>query len=398
MGDVLNRTNQPRAAAPEDSASLRRALIWGGLVIAWFLALCFVPDPRPLGAPEWAVKSLQKLIGVSEPAARTFATIALRSMGAALLGVLLVQVFVRMRKTIAVAASLSIAPLLAIGAMSINYGHFPIPLQMWLGIAGAVLGVLAGLVAHRNRAAIAALIVCAAGIFLWGTATGISDDLDRAARTTGLYILENADDIPNGDEGFEKIMEVAFAFAADNAHRRDLAQSHRAAILALGTILGEEKVTEVAKRNIDLSRLPEVETLRRRITLYGRNDLSRHFWVSAALAVLSDDTRSMTIGITKELMDANGGSGFSFVDLTADRAGTLFTLAATRNELSARTLQDRIRHGAVMADFMPYALDLPEGISSTDFQSIYGGLGGKETKKHVADIQQRLQQCKGLSL
>ena len=94
---------------------------------------------------------------------------------------------------------------------------------------------------------------------------------------------------------------------------------------------------------IDLSRKGEIEAIRNRITLRGRNDLARHFWVSAALSVLSDESRSMTVGITKEMMDATpGGSGFSFVDLTADRAGTLFAVAATSNAESARNLQLRI--------------------------------------------------------
>lgn len=47
-------------------------------------------------------------------------------------------------------------------------------------------------------------------------------------------------------------------------------------------------------------------------------------------------------------------------------------------------------------DFMPDVLDLPEGISSDEFQTKYGGLGGEETAKIVEDIQDRLKQCAGL--
>jgi hypothetical protein len=104
----------------------------------------------------------------------------------------------------------------------------------------------------------------------------------------------------------------------------------------------------------------------------------------------------MTVGIAKEMMDSAGGSGFSFVDLTADRAGTLFTVAATRNVESARAMQARIRNGAVIADFVPNLLDLPEGISNDDFQVEYGGLGGEGTKKIVEEIRRRLDACEGL--
>ena len=85
----------------------------------------------------------------------------------------------------------------------------------------------------------------------------------------------------------------------------------------------------------------------------------------------------MIVGITKELMDATeGGSGFSFVDLMADRAGNLFTAAATRNAASARAMQRRIRNGVRMAEFFPDIGGLPEGISRDDFHTTYGGLGG----------------------
>jgi hypothetical protein len=391
---------EPRTAVPEDSSSFRHpnrmTLIWNGLLLAWFVALCLVPDPRPLGASELAVKGVRLLADVSDPIARAFATIALRGMGLAMIGVLLVQSFGTARFKVVVPAALILAPLLAVLAQWINYTYFPIAQQVWFGVVSAVLGVLLGFILRRNRLAMAALVILAVSLFAWGTSTGISDDLYDAARATGLHVLEFADEIPKGDAGFEKLMEVAFAFAEDNSHGRNPVLPHRAAILALGVILGEEKVAKVAKREIDLAKLSQAENLRRRITLHGRRDLSQHFWVSAGLAVLSDDTQSMTVGIMKEMMDSAGGSGFSFVDLTADRAGTLFTVAATRNEESARAMQVRIRNGVVIADFIPNLLDLPEGISNDDFQGEYGGLGGEGTKKIVEVIRRRLDACEGL--
>jgi hypothetical protein len=394
--------NEPRATAREDSSSYRQprrmTLIWYGLLLAWFVVLCLVPDPRPLGASELAVKGVRLLLGVSDPIARAFATIALRGMGLAVIGVLLVQSFGRARLKVVVPAALVLAPAIAVLAQWINYTYFPIAQQVWFGVVSAVLGVLLGFVLRRNGVAMAALVILAVGLFVWGTSTGISDDLYDAARATGLHVLETADEIPKGDAGFEKLMEVTFAFAEDNSHGRDPVAPNRAAILALGVILGEGKVAKVAKREIDLARLSQAEKLRGRITLHDRRDLSQHFWVSAGLAVLSDDAKSMTVGIAKEMMDSAGGSGFSFVDLTADRAGTLFTVAATRNEQSARAMQARIRNGVVIADFVPNPLDLPEGISGDDFQVEYGGLGGKRTKKIVEEVRRRLAACEGLEV
>ena len=104
----------------------------------------------------------------------------------------------------------------------------------------------------------------------------------------------------------------------------------------------------------------------------------------------------MAVGVAKEMMDSAGGSGFSFVDLTADRAGTLFCIAATRDEASARAMQRMIRNGTALEDYIPNTLDLPEGITSVDFKNEYGGLGGARTDELVKEIIRRLADCRAL--
>ena len=75
---------------------------------------------------------------------------------------------------------------------------------------------------------------------------------------------------------------------------------------------------------VHVSRLPRHSQLR------GRPDSARHFWVSAAVTALVGDVVSDAAGLLKEELDAGeGGSGFSFGDLMADRAGTEFARAAT---------------------------------------------------------------------
>ena len=369
-------------------------LIWGLLLIIWFLVLCFVPDPRPLGAPEWAVDSMRSMIGLSEPEARAVATIVLRALGVGLIGVLLSLTLSQIRLPIAVPAVVLGAALLAIVSLWINYGYFPIYMQIQVALVSVFMGSLVGLALRRSTVSLIVLIVFATGLFFWGTSTGISDDLYEAARATGQHVLDNAGDIPNGDDGFAELLRMAFEFAEDNSHRTGAIEPNKAAILALGVILGEERVAEVAGRPIDIGLRPEMKALYRRISVRGRRDLSRHFWVSAALAILSNETNSMSVGITKELMDATpGGSGFSFVDLTADRAGTLFSVAATRNVNAARYLQLKIREGVGISDFFPEIDGLPEGISRDDFQLKYGGLGGTETNRIVGEIDGRLARC-----
>ena len=55
-----------------------------------------------------------------------------------------------------------------------------------------------------------------------------------------------------------------------------------------------------------------------------RADWTRHFTLSGGLTVMSAVGPSDAAGLLKEELDADGGSGFSFGDLMADRAGTTF--------------------------------------------------------------------------
>ena len=372
-------------------------ILWPVLLVVWCVLLCFVPDPRPLSAPDWAVDGIRSTLKVSESASRAVATIALRACGLALIGVFLSLSLSQISNKFAVPFVLILTPLLAVLCQWINYGYFPIFLQLQLGVTSAVIGALFGLSLRRNLIAGGVLVILIAGLYLWGTNTGISDDLANDARATGEYLLANAESVPNGDAGFAKLLELAFLFAEDNSHGTDAIHPNKAAILALGVILGEERVAKVAQRPIQLTRVPEIAALRKRVTLRGRNDLARHFSVSAALVVLSDENRSMTVGIGKEMMDATkGGSGFSFVDLTADRAGTLLAVAATKNLSNARNLQTRIGRGVVIADFFPEIDGLPEGLTGDVFQSEYGGLGGKETLRLAEEIERRIAACQAL--
>lgn len=371
--------------------------IWGALLLAWFVALCFIPDPRPLAAPQWAVSLVHSVTNLAEPSARAVATISLRAIGMIGLGILVAMLLASEQLRWATPLALLAAPLLALLSLWANYGHFPVKFQFPFAVTSAAIGALTGLAIRRNRVAAIALIVLVIGVFAWGASTGVSDEVDLAARAIGNQLLANAAEIPKGDEGFSASVHAAFTFAEENSSPSDAVMANRAAIVALGVILGEEKVARVAKRRINLDDFRELRSLRRRVTLQNRNDLSRHFWVSAALAVLSDENRSTTVGIGKELMDATpGGSGFSFIDLSANRAGIMFAIAATKDTASAQRMQQRIRQGLRSRDFLPDVQDLPEGLTRDQFQQIYGGLGGAETRRMIQEMERRLSTCAGL--
>ncbi|MFM7184361.1 MAG: hypothetical protein ACKO4Z_06275 [Planctomycetota bacterium] len=113
--------------------------------------------------------------------------------------------------------------------------------------------------------------------------------------------------------------------------------------------------------------------------------------MSAALAVLSDEKRSLAVGLSKEAMDSTpGGSGFSFIDMAANTAGIRLATVATRNSKSAHAIQTRVARGVGVADLFPSLAELPEGISRDDLQADYGGLGGAETTRLLGEIDRRI--------
>lgn len=127
-----------------------------------------------------------------------------------------------------------------------------------------------------------------------------------------------------------------------------------------------------------------------RVTLSARTDLSQHFSISAALAATAGDPLSDAIGVYKEVSDARGGSGFSFVDLAANRAGTVFGQRATASAAAAADLQRRVLAGIREEALMPPALDLPENLQHAEFVARFGGVGEPAYERVAREIERRI--------
>ena len=133
-------------------------------------------------------------------------------------------------------------------------------------------------------------------------------------------------------------------------------------------------------------------------TLRGRNDWSKHYAVSAALAVLEHPLISDAAGLMKEQLDAlTQGTGFSFGDMAADRAGVRFAAAATHSAAAAEAMQCRLRNGFKVADFFPPVADLPENLTTEEFRRDYRGVGSRRYRQLTAEIEARLDQSPGLT-
>lgn len=125
--------------------------------------------------------------------------------------------------------------------------------------------------------------------------------------------------------------------------------------------------------------------------LYKRSDLAQHFIGSAALTTSADDEVAKVVGEEKELSDAQeGGSGFSFIDLAADKAGTRFGEIATASPESARQLQLAMTKIKDYTDFMPNPMDLPEKMNAADFKNRYGSINSKAYQELSNKIDARI--------
>ncbi len=127
------------------------------------------------------------------------------------------------------------------------------------------------------------------------------------------------------------------------------------------------------------------------LTISNRQDLAKHFIISAALHILSEKGLSFSIGEAKEILDlGSGGSGFSFADIAADLSGIRFAELAIENNESARYLQDFSATSIHEADFFPSIAELPEGLDEANFQATYKDVNSEQYTALIMEIQYRI--------
>lgn len=123
------------------------------------------------------------------------------------------------------------------------------------------------------------------------------------------------------------------------------------------------------------------------LTLAGREDFAQHFLISAVLALEGGGPLADAIGVYKEVVDLREGSGFSFNDIAADRAGARLGLLARRDP---QALQAQLSRAVRDSDLMPDVADLPEFLGERDFRAAYGGVDAPAYRRMLAEIERRL--------
>lgn len=121
-------------------------------------------------------------------------------------------------------------------------------------------------------------------------------------------------------------------------------------------------------------------------TVQKRRDLCQHFFVSAALAAHLGPEAAEAAGITKELLDAVGGTGFSFVDLAVDLAGIAFAARIAKDPQSLDTFA-RVFY---VGDHAPKIEGLVEGLPAAKFFKEYGSASDPRFHKAMEEVRKRV--------
>jgi hypothetical protein len=364
------------------------------------VVLALAAAPAPLLPPERLSDALQPVLGGNVKAAYLLAALGMHLLFYGLAGAMAAFAIPRAEDLRGLLLQLTLLPCvvvaLAISVRSIKLGHLPMAgnalVPIVACVAGAGLGV--GLRYHAWKAALAAAAILAAALG-WTWLASPSAALAHATEQHLRRLAAAQPAMPEGDARFGRVLEIAFARERDE--RTPPLEHNRAALLAIGIALGDERVARLAGVALDADLSRALGTLRDSATVRGRNDWSRHFSLSAALAVLHYAFASDAAGLMKEELDAlTRGSGFSFADLAADRTGVRFALAAMRSPAAAEAMQSRLARGFVPDDIFPAIADLPENLTLEAFRRDYGGVGSARYRRLLAAIEARLDDCPAL--
>ena len=167
----------------------------------------------------------------------------------------------------------------------------------------------------------------------------------------------------------------------------DAQQENAAMLWALAIRFGSPRFARIAK-------VPNTET-ELGVRIRGRDDLALHFLYSAILEQVGNEQLSFNIGELKEVLDSgSGGSGFSFVDLAADKAGIAFSKRLTESAQEAIYSQSLLANAKTERVFFPFTHDLPEGFSESSFARVFTSVSSEQYLKMSAEIDERIAHLK----
>jgi hypothetical protein len=368
---------------------------------AILLALLILP--APLLPPDWLADNLAAHAEVSLHAAYLIAALGLQAAFYGALGVLAAFVIRRSRSRTGRAWQMAVAPVVVIvvgfiiGA--IKAGHLPVWINAVVPVGACFAGSVLGIAFLYRRWTITLLVaVPVLALAVWGLTRGTSTELSRATEAQLQQIVAAGPGLAKGDARFGAVLQAAFSSASGEPAGESAVQHNHASILAWGIAVGHTKLAHFAGLDPDSDLVRKAAAIGLTSTLQGRDDWPRHYALSAALALLGSPLVSDAAGTMKEQLDAlTRGSGFSFGDILADRAGVRFASAATASEAAAQAMQSRLRGSFKPDDFFPPSVDLPNELSVDEFRRNIEGVGSPKYRQLLKQIELQLDGCAALA-
>ncbi len=211
----------------------------------------------------------------------------------------------------------------------------------------------------------------------------ISSELKQALLIYSDYLAERSRDLPERLD-MTDALRVMFHHAYRSHDDLSTVVENQAIFISLAAYTLDRSIPVL------LGEKTGQTAVKRRLYLKGREDLSKHFLVSAAVASLANPALAEVIGLEKEIFDAQGGSGFSYADLAADQAGIRLAEHAISSELNATRLQIFLSGNLSESDIMPTLEAMPEGLQQEANNAEAVNKNSQTYKKLRALMMQRI--------
>lgn len=180
-----------------------------------------------------------------------------------------------------------------------------------------------------------------------------------------------------------ELLQPLFLSAYQRSSEDTAIQENRAIIIAVGSYIYKQELRRFLPLGLVYSKEYQVFA-------YKRVDIPQHFIASALFAMVDASLLGEQLGVDKELGDAEQGSGFSFIDLAADRAGTRFGQLAIASPKQARELQRFMSEAQDYTMIIPDIKGLPEQMDEPTFKTRFGDTSSELYRNMIAEIDDRI--------
>lgn len=221
-----------------------------------------------------------------------------------------------------------------------------------------------------------------------GTGTLLSPMLASKSRLSAYHrLLSRWSQHPHQSHSLGNLLRALFRLAYQRSTIQTAAAENRALLQIAATYVNRRNPARLFK--LDTRHPIRFITLR----LHGRYDLAQHFILAAAVASSTNEQVATSMGLYKELADIHSGSGFSFSDLAADKAGAKFGRMATTPGSDARYLQKAMVSVSDETFFMPKVRDMPDHLSREQFETRFSDVDSVAYHRILALIERRIDRC-----